>query len=336
MKRTALVDLHLHLDGSLDLPWVYEKSLDYELIAKDCSFEDFYKLIYETKYKSREDGFRKFDLMCNVMQTRGDLFESVYRLVGKLQEKGLIYAEIRFASQQHTKNGLTQREVLQSVIDGAEQAMIDYPDIQVGIINALMHKGENAFVNYVQNEESVVVSKEFLGKGLVGLDLAGFENNGDFKDYGPLFQLAYNLGIPYTIHAGEMGNGEHVLDAIAMKAKRIGHGIDCMQKEEYLNAVLDTQIPLEICVTSNVKHGLSYADHPVRFLLAKGAYVTVNTDNMTFSRTDLANEHSQLRLLGVSAEELQKCTLRAIDAAFCSEECKKELRKKAERILLSD
>ena len=329
MKRTALVDLHLHLDGSLDLIWAYNESLKAGTVDKDTSFEEYYDIIYRTKYKSREDGFRKFDLMCDILQTRENLYYAAYDLTRRLDEKGMIYAEIRFASQQHCKGGLSQKEALQAVIDGADQAMKDFPDIKVGIINCLMHKGPNAAFNWERNEETVKASAGLLGKGLVGLDLAGYENNGDFRDYGPLFEMAHDLHIPYTIHAGEMGIGEHVLYALDMKPNRIGHGVNCVQDERIINEVIRTQIPLEVCFSSNCGHNLSFAKHPVRELLARGVNVTLNCDNMTFSRTDLPNEHARLRQLGVSVEDLQKCTLRAIDAAFCSDEWKQELKEKA-------
>ena len=333
MKRTALVDLHLHLDGSLDLVWAYDQSLKLGTIPENTSFEEYYDIVYATKYKNREDGFRKFDLMCDILQSRENLFYAAYDLTRRLNEKGMIYAEIRFASQQHCKGGLTQKQALQAVIDGAKQGMIDFPDIKIGIINCLMHKGPDASFNWKENEETVRVSGELLGQGLVGIDLAGYENNGDFRDYGPLFELARSLKIPYTIHAGEMGIGEHVLYALDMKPNRIGHGINCVQDERIISEVIRTQIPLEVCVTSNCRHDVSYAAHPIRELLARGAYVTVNCDNMTFSRTDAANEHSQLRLIGVTVEQLQQCTLRAIDAAFCSEQWKQELREKAKSIM---
>lgn len=101
-----------------------------------------------------------------------------------------------------------------------------------------------------------------------------------------------------------------------------------MQKKEYLDAVLQSQIPMEICVSSNVKRDLNYAAHPVRRLLRAGAKVTINTDNMVFSRTDLANEHAQLMALGVTREQLWQCTLNAADAAFCDEETRQWLKAK--------
>ena len=76
-----------------------------------------------------------------MLQTYDDLFEAAYSLVKTLDEMGLIYAEIRFASQQHCKGGLSQLEALQAVIEGANKAMEEC-DIKVGIINCLMHKGE--------------------------------------------------------------------------------------------------------------------------------------------------------------------------------------------------
>ncbi|MBR2990249.1 MAG: adenosine deaminase family protein, partial [Solobacterium sp.] len=279
------------------------------------------------------DGFRKFQLTCSVLQTKEALAEAAYRLVRKLNEKGMIYAEIRFASQQHTQKGLTQLEALQAVIDGAKKGMDEFPGIRIGIINCLMHKGDSAAYNMAQNEETIQASAACLGKGLVGIDLAGYENNAPYMDYAPLFALAKSYGIPCTAHAGEMGVASHVLDALEIGVDRIGHGIDSVKDEEILRRVVETQIPLEVCVTGNCRHGLLYAEHPVRTLLERGAYVTLNCDNMLFAQTDLINEHAQLRHLGVETETLKECTRRAIRAAFCTEEEKQELLTKAEEIM---
>lgn len=333
MKRTALVDLHLHLDGSLDLVWAYKESLKNGNIPPETTFEEYYDIVYRTKYKNREDGFRKFELMCNVLQTRENLFYAAYDLVRRLDEKGMIYAEIRFATQQHCKEGLTQKEALQAVIDGAAKGMEDFPDVKVGIINCLMHKGPDALYNWRENEETVRVSAELLGKGLVGLDLAGYENNGDFRLYGPLIEMAHEYGIPCTVHAGEMGIGEHITEALKWKPERIGHGIDCIQDERIIEELRRIQIPLEVCVSSNVGHDLTYAAHPVRTMINRGLCVTLNTDNMTFGRTDMAREHAMMRRIGVSFGQLRKCTFNAINAAFCSNELKKELTAKAIRIM---
>ena len=148
--------------------------------------------------------------------------------------------------------------------------------------------------------------------------------------YAPLFEIAREQGIPYTIHAGEMGDGSHVPMAIGMGAYRIGHGINCVHDPAWLAEVVEKQIPLEVCVTGNTigMFNRKYCDHPIRQLLEAGVKVTINTDNMTFSETDLANEYAQLRALGISMDTLKRCAQNSIDAAFCSEETKDMLRKK--------
>lgn len=324
---SAKIDLHLHLDGSLNIKWAYDKAIQRGIIEDDTSFEDFYHLLFSNNDVHSAKSIRKFDLTCALLQHREDLFAATYDLCRRLNEMGLIYAELRFASQHHTKKGLSQLEALEAVVDGAKKAMADF-EIRVGIINCMMHKGDSESFNHDENIETIEVSKKLLNKGLVGLDLAGYENNCEFKDYGNLFELARSYNIPYTIHAGEMGQGQHILEALEMLPNRIGHGIDCIQDERYLKAILEAQVPLEVCVTSNIKTTLDYASHPVRTLLSKGLKVTVNTDNMMFSKTDLVNEHNQLRMIGVDDLTLRKCTLNALDAAFCDDETKEYLRSK--------
>ena len=336
MLNTARIELHLHLDGSLNIRWAYEKSLKRGVIPADSSFNDYYNLLFANNAKPHNVSITKFDLTCNILQTAEDLTEATYDLVRRLANQGIWYAEIRFASQQHCKEGLSQKEALYAVIHGARKGMEVFPDIRIGIINCLMHKGDSAKVNWEENLETIRVTKEMLGKGAVGLDLAGFENNCDYNEYAPLFELAKQEGIPFTLHAGEMGIGEHVLDAIAMGASRIGHGVNCLQSEEYLNKVLETQIPLEVCVTSNVKRDMNYGNHAILTLLEKGARVTLNSDNMMFARTDLTNEHAQMRMLGVSNETLLHCTRNAIEAAFCDEPTKVWLRSRLEQEVLAE
>ena len=104
--NTAKIDLHLHLDGSLNIGWAYKKALQRDVISKDTSFEDFYNLLFPQSKGFSYDSFKKFDLTCNLLQTYEDLFEATYDLCRRDYEMGLIYIEIRFASQNHILKGL--------------------------------------------------------------------------------------------------------------------------------------------------------------------------------------------------------------------------------------
>lgn len=324
--NTAKIDLHLHLDGSIYLPWAYKTALKRNVISKDVSFEEYYNSYYFIEYKTREEGFKRFDIPLAVLQDYEDLMEATYILVKTLDYQGLIYAEIRFAPSLHTLKGMSQLDAIKAVMDGVKKAKKEC-SIEIGIIACMMHRGENALYNMDSNYETIEVVKETIGDIVVGLDLAGYENNGDFKLYAPLFEKAREYHIPYTIHAGEMGMGEHVHDALMMKAHRIGHGVNCVNNDKWLKEVVDSKITLEVCVGSNVNKDRNYANHPVRKLIEAGVKVTLNTDNMMFARTTLQNEHNQLMAIGLSEEDIRKCTLNAIDAAFCKDEIKEKLYK---------
>ena len=328
--NTAKIDLHLHLDGSLNIAWAYQKALQRNVIEKGMRFEDFYDLLFSRNLAHSAESIRKFELVCDLLQTYEDLYDATYDLCRRLNDIGIIYAEIRFASQQHCKKGLSQLDALQAVIDGADKAMREM-DIRTGIINCLMHKGDSASFNEKENLEAIEASEKLFGKGLVGMDLAGYENNCDFKEYAPLFRIVKEKGIPFTLHAGEMGIGEHILDALAMKPDRIGHGIDCMQDQRYIDALKAAEIPLEVCVSSNVKTTMNYASHPIRRMIEAGLKVTVNTDNMIFARTDLANEHSQLKMIGIEEAFLIQSTYDSLDAAFCDQKTKDQLKQKLDK-----
>lgn len=330
MMNTAKVELHLHLDGSLNIMWAYRKALERGVIADTETFEEFYDRLFSNNGSHSAESIKKFDLVISLLQHEEDLEDATYDLARRLNDLGLVYAELRFASQQHTQKGLSQLEALKAVEKGAERAMEDMP-IRIGIINALMHKGSSAKDNHEANLETIEVTRQRLGRIVLGLDLAGFENNCDFNEYAYLFQKADDYGIPYTIHAGEMGIGEHILDALKMRPKRIGHGINCIQDERYVEALLERDIPLEVCVSSNIKTTRNYASHPVRQMIERGLKVTLNSDNMIFAMTDLINEHNQLRMIGVSDEILMRCTWNAVDAAFCDEKTREYIRDRIER-----
>lgn len=326
--KYAKIELHLHLDGSIDLVWGYKTALKRKVIDDKTTFEQYYSMMYKNDYPTREERMKKFDFPCAVMQEKEDLSDSVYYLAKRLNELGLLYAEVRFAPQQHTLSGCTQKEAILAVVEGIKRAERDFPDLTIKLINCLMHKGKDADVNMKENMETVEATKETLGKYVVALDLAGYENTGDFMKYAPLFEKAREYGIPYTIHAGEMGDGSHVLDALKMKAYRIGHGINCVDHPDWLKAMVESQIPMEVCVSSNCGDVRNYAAHPIMKMLEAGCNITLNSDNMMFSRTNILNEHAQLRSIGVTEEQLRQCMMNAVNAAFCDEETKIQLRKK--------
>ena len=320
--KFAKVDLHVHFDGSLDLKWQYERAKKRRVIAEDITYDMYAYQMYRNDYPSREERMKRFDIPLAVLQTKEDLMDGMYDLIRSLAELGLVYAEIRFAPQLHCLKGLTQYEVVEAVVEGMKKANQDFKSIRTNLICCLMHRGNSAMCNHQENLMTIEVTRQFLNRGVVALDLAGYENNCPFDEYRYLFEIANKYNIPFTIHAGEMGKGEHVPLAISFGATRLGHGVLCVQDDKWLEEVVSKQIPLEVCVSSNCYDNKDFKGHPIHKLLELKAFVTVNSDNMNFIQTNVVKEFEILSALGITDDVLKACMLRSVECAFCDDDTK--------------
>ncbi|KWU12656.1 adenosine deaminase [Lactobacillus crispatus] len=320
------IDLHLHLDGSVPVATV--KKLMQEHGMPQLNDQE---LSVDNSCSSLEEFLEKFALPNQLMQTKHDLETIVFDLLTELKSQGLVYAEIRFAPQLHTKKGLTQKEVIASAIGGIKKFYQrqkedkDHPELHAGLILCLMRFAHNN----IENMETVELAKEFLGKGVVGLDLAGAEGPIPNINYQKFFQRAQDLDVPYTIHAGEASGPDSIRQALEMGAKRIGHGICCTEDPALTQYLIDHQIILECCATSNMntKAFDQIDSYPIKKLLHTGMKVTLNSDDMTVSNTNLPHEYQLLEeKTALTPEEETTLYLNAVDAAFTTPDEKIRLR----------
>lgn len=313
------VDLHLHLDGSLSEEIVAELAAREGLHLTAEEIRDSIRV--PDNCTSLVDYLKRFELPTVVLQTEFALERAAYDLVERLAKQGLVYAEIRFAPQLHTRKGLSQEAVLKSVISGVRQAQMDYPSIRAGILLCSMIGGE-------QNEETIRLAKKYIGNGACGADLAGAEGSIPIETYAPLFEDLYREQLPFTIHAGECGDPENVRKAVELGAKRVGHGCGAIKSEAVMDLLARTQTTVEVCVVSNLhtKVVLDAKEHPIRPFFDRGIAVTVNTDNMACSNTTLLREHQVLAdSMGFTDDEFRKMDENAIRGAFLSDAQKAQL-----------
>lgn len=326
-----LIDLHLHLDGSVPFSTIKKLIKENNLPEMaDLSLRN--KLSVSPNCHDLNEFLEKFAFPVSFMQTKENLQMIVFDLLKELKEQGLVYVEIRFAPQLHTQQGLSQAEVVRAAINGINQFLIyqknsdsTHPDLHANLLLCLMRL-EN---NEEENVETVKVCEEFLGRGVSGLDLAGEESERfAIKNYAGIFQFAQQMGIPYTIHAGEAMGPASVKQALNLGAKRIGHGIRSIENTSLINEIVQDNIILECCATSNLNTKVfDQIDHyPIKSLLSQGVKATLNSDDMTVCNTNLPNEYSMLEeKINLSKSDEQKLFLNAINAAFCSKEEKERL-----------
>ena len=309
-----MIDLHLHLDGSLTPDDIIELAEIQKVKLPTIDKAELRKYLSFSGERTLKNYLTYFDLPLSVMQCKESISRAVEMLVTRLAKKGMVYAEIRFAPLLHTRNGLTVDEVVESALLGLKLGL-DKNKFIAQLILCCMRKVGTP----VQNEKTVLAVSKYLGKGVCALDLAGDEEDFTYESYASLFDKAKALSLPITIHAGERGDADCVRSAIRLGAKRIGHGVRLIKDEKLVEYVKNERIGIEMCPISNYQTGAieDMKDYPLREYLARGLLATVNTDSTVVSNTSIEKEFDFLREnCGFTLEEKVKAMMNAVNIAF--------------------
>ena len=315
-----MIDLHLHLDGSLSKE-------DYIYLAKlnnyDLTQEELNNRFVSIDCPSLKEYLKCFDLPLKLLQTKESIEYAFYSLSNRLYDLGFLYAEIRFAPGLHLNNDLTMEEVVSSAVNGVKKALINKQNFNINIILCLMRHFSLSL-----NMKTVEVAHKFKNDKVVAIDLAGDESLTPASSFKSCFELAKKYDINITIHAGEATGSEEVSDAINLGAKRIGHGVHYELNDYNVSLAKDKKIGFEVCPTSNIqtKSIKSYKDNPILEFLRKNVLVTLNSDNMTVSNTDVYKEFAHLMNdTDISKDEMLKLLFNAAEMSFISKQEKEKL-----------
>lgn len=180
--------------------------------------------------------------------------------------------------------------------------------------------------NQDENMQTVQVAKQYLGKGVCAVDLAGAEALFRTENFADIFNKAKRENIPFTIHAGEADGSESIKKAIEFGTKRIGHGIRCIENKELMQEIREKGITLEICPTSNIQTQAVEGKHPLEELYRSGILTTINTDNDTVSNTNIEQEYQWvLRNTRLTYNDLIQMNINAARAIFNTVQTKANL-----------
>ena len=311
-----MIELHLHLDGALRPKTVWELAQLQQVNLPSRSIEETKEMMeVPENCKTLSEYLERFDLPLLVLQQEEAIERVAYELVEDLVKLSVEYAEIRFAPQLSTKKGLSQEQVVEAAIRGVQRGMKEYPSIRVGLILCCMRGDDLVY----ENMETIEVAHKYLGDVVCAVDLAGAESLFATDLFEDVFTKASMYKIPMTIHAGEADGPESIWKALSYGTKRIGHGIAAVQDPKLIEKLIEDQVTLEICVTSNVHTKVveSLEAHPVRKLFDAGVHVTINSDNMTVSDTNIWKEKEIVKqAFHFTEEEWKQMEQYAKEAAF--------------------
>ncbi len=299
-----MTELHLHLDGSVRASTIVKIAEEENISLYDkvkalmgdrCPEVEVWSekklmllndtLRYNEATNSLTEYLKCFDLPLAFMQTPNAIRYTCMKLGDDLIADGIDYAEIRFAPGLHTEKGYTQEEILLACIEARDY--LSLLGVEVDFILCALRGAECKV-----NEQTLLLCEKFLGKGVVGFDLAGDESRYNNELYKDLFNYAVKKNIPFTIHAGEASGPESVWSAIELGAWRIGHGLAAVKDKELMKYLAAHNIPLEMCPVSNLQTGACKCieEYPLMTFLDNGIICTINTDNRVVSNTSLKKE----------------------------------------------
>jgi len=316
MSSCALIDLHVHLDGSIPLPAAVQLAAEEGLDFSLAELQE--KMQVPAHCQDLNQYLATFELPLKLMQSAQGIRTIAKAFHEQLDAEGILYAEPRFAPGSLTAGGLYQQEVLEAALAGRADFYAEHPQSALHtayIICAMRGTGEEL---KHKNEESIDLAAAYLGNGVVAADLAGAEALFATENFSSLFAEAQRKNVPFTIHAGEAAGPESIKAALRLGAQRIGHGVRSLEDAGVIQDLKATKVALEICPTSNLQTRIfeSIERFPLEQLLDAGLTVTINTDNMTVSNTTLSHEFELLQqhcgLDKNTARELAENAARAV------------------------
>jgi adenosine deaminase len=331
VRRAPKVLLHDHLDGGLRPGTVVDlaREVGHELPTTDPEqlgrwFRDM------CDSGSLEQYLETFEHTVAVMQRASALRRVARECVADLAADGVVYAEVRYAPEQHLREGLTLQQVVDAVRDGflegqAEARAGGTPIVVRQLLTAMRHQARSREI-----AELVVANRD---RGVAGFDIAGAEAGYPPTRHLDAFEYLLRENCHFTIHAGEAFGTPSIWQALQWcGADRLGHGVRIIDDIRLTGAdlrpelgrlaayVRDKRVPLELCPTSNLQTGAagsSIAEHPIGVLTALRFRVTVNTDNRLMSGTSMTGELQALvDAFGYGAADLRWFTINAMKSAF--------------------
>jgi adenosine deaminase len=329
------IDLHLHLDGSINPELAYKVSKEQNIIDINLNFKEFESMLHADNVYNLKEYLDRFEIPIKLLKNKDNLYLFTYDLIKRLEEQNIKYVEIRLAPQFIESDGISQEEAFKECLKARKQAINDNLDIEVNFILCMMVLGDTNN-NHRQNIETIELTKKYLNKGVCLLDLAGAETSAPMIDFKPYFELASSYNIPFTIHAGEQGGFENVDIAIDFGAVRIGHGIASINNKQVIEKLISKNIALEVCITSNIqtKNQPSYQQHCLKDLYKLGVLTTINTDNMTVSNINLNDEYNHiLNQQKLTKKDILKMMINSVNVSYASTNLKSNLIKEYQTLL---
>ena len=236
-----------------------------------------------------------------------------YRLMQKLRQQNVVHAEVYVSVGVIRWRGQPLEPIFEGLERGRERGLRDFGVSLLWIFDAVRHFGPEAAA------EVFDLAARLRDRNVVGIGIGGDEARGPAEGFRDLYKKAADNGLRLTAHAGETTGSESIWGAMNIGAERIGHGLAAARDPELLEVMAEKQVPVEICITSNLRTGAcaELQEHPVRKFFDNGLMITLNTDDPAMFQTSLNREYEIAQQeFNFSEEHLRELARNSIEASF--------------------
>ena len=276
--------LHLHFEGSVFLKTLRNISLRKGLTPPDDS-------TYSFRNFAEFSGI--FPKIFQPITEERDFYELASAFAEDLVRQRVTYCEMFCVPLAHIRRGVPFEKFFPPIVAALEEAEKNF-GVKVNIIFSIIRAGGNTDWGH----QTLDLIQQHPHPRIVGIDLAGPECFETIAPFESVYRRAKSLGLHRTAHSGEFCGPDHIRQTIqALQVERIGHGITASSDESLMRLLIEKNIPLEICPTSNVRLGAvpSWESHPVRKLYDYGVPIVIDTDDPAFFGNTLDDEYQMLR-----------------------------------------
>ncbi len=318
------VELHSHLGAAVhpSILWAIAHRQGIKLPTKSYwEFEVMITMTGNEKNKNLDQMDKNFYHWTELIQSSPEAIEESVKgtIAGGFRKSNIVLHELRFNPMKRNRGGERDLDhIIYAGLWGIERAVLEYPQVKAGII-LMMDR------SLTLEQNSIIIDKaiKYKSMGVIGVDVAGPERKTfSMKKHAGLFERARQAGLGITIHTGEAGSSQELKFVVnEIKPQRIGHGILCVKDKKIMASIVDNNITLEICPTSNLRNSVvkntAELKNIIHALLKHKVKFTINTDGPEMYKSNIVHEEEFLLKNGILTQnQLDQCTKWALEASF--------------------
>ena len=307
IRQLPKAELHLHLEGAVEPATLVELRKQHGENTTLAETESLYR------YNDFASFLMAFKEVSAHMRGPEDYEFVTYRLMQELKEESVLHAEVYVA----VGVCLYRKQDFAAIFEGLERGRArgarDFGVSLLWIFDATRHFGAE------EAQKVFELAARYKDRHVVGVGIGGDEVKAPPELFRSVYAYAEDHGLRLTAHAGETGPAESIWGALNLHAERIGHGLSAAQDPDLIEELAYRQIPVEICVTSNLRTGscAELAQHPVRRYFDQGLMLTLNSDDPAMFRTSLVEEYALVQeAFGFTDEHLRELARNSFEASF--------------------